>query len=140
MLSRQRAQEPFQSQESPGAWAGLWEGSWESLGMGSRVLPGLLGAGIGCREPELSHRPLLAAVLWEQPEVAQQRFGKVSPEWSPRSLAAGHFAAQPCGSDRKSLGCHTQRGVLLSPSLRLLSIPDIPNPCGTCCSRSAEHR
>lgn len=111
-----------------------------SLGMGSRVLLGLLGAGIGCREPELSHRPLVAAVLWEQPEVAQQRFGKVSPEWSSRSLSGGRFAAQTCVGDRKSLGCHTQRGVLLSLSLHLLSTPDIPNPCGRCCSRSAEHR
>lgn len=40
----------------------------------------LLGAGIGCREPELSHKPSVSALLWEQPEMAQQRFGKVPRE------------------------------------------------------------
>lgn len=34
-------------------------------------------------DPELSHKPWVAAGLWEQPEMAQGRFGKVSTEWSP---------------------------------------------------------
>lgn len=47
------------------------------------------------REPDLSHKPSVAAVLWEQPEMAQQRFGKVSPEWSPGSLTGGHLEPSP---------------------------------------------
>lgn len=64
---------------------------WDGPGM----LLGLLGAGGGCREPELSHKPLAAAVLWEQPEMAQQRLGKLLPEWSPGSLTGGHLEPSP---------------------------------------------
>lgn len=99
--SPERAREPFQSLECQVPGLGCARAAlgipWDGPGM----LLGLLGAGGGCREPELSHKPLAAAVLWEQPEMVQQRFGKLLPEQSPRSLTGGHFGAQPYLSDRK---------------------------------------